>query len=422
MVNNPSGRLHHLLPLVSIQAVGLACGVLGVRWSSEFLAPEVLGVYGLLASTHTLAAFVTHRGMIQYLQRHWTAESSASLIGREILKAMPRPTVWLAVAAAAFIAGLHLATGLDRAWVWWGWIVMVNLLALAAHLAATALQAEERYWSQFTVSAVGSVTRSFVPLLAVLWHGAAIGSLGAGFALHTALWFLAGVLALAPAWRRGSARNPAGGLASAIISFLGVGILGWVAQSAPRWFAAFNLPPQENGYFMLAANLSVIVPASIAIVGTGYAAPWIFAAARAGETSERLRRRTDRNVCAAVLLGQAALIALTAAAPGLIGRVIAPGYAPAVGWLLAAGGGFLATVSASFYCDLLSALGREKDCARLVAYSTAARVAVLCAVTFSGDAAWFRLSLTILAWPTLALEWWLVRRWLRTPCSRARPA
>jgi len=395
----------------------LACGVLGVHWSSKLLPPEILGVYGLLASTHTLAAFVTHRGMVQYLQRHWTAECSASLFGRELLKAMPLPTVWLAVAAATSIAGLHLATGLGRAWVWWGWIVLVNLLALAAHLTATALQAEEKYWSQFTVSTVGSLTRSFLPLLAVFLLGTAMETLGAGFALHTMLWFLAGALALAPAWNRGETRKPPGGLGSAILSFLGVGTIGWVAQNAPRWFAAFNLPPQVNGYFMLAANLSVIVPASIAIVGTSYAAPWIFAAARAGETSANLRRRTDRNVWVALLLGQAALLALTAAAPGLIGWVIAPGYAPAVGWLLAAGGGFLATISASFYCDLLSALGREKDCVRLLAYSTAARVAVLCLVTFSGEAAWFRLSLTMLAWPTVALEWWLVQRWLRTPLS-----
>lgn len=417
MVNEPSGRLHHLLPLVSIQAVGLACGILGVHWSSKLLPPELLGVYGLLASTHTLAAFVTHRGMVQYLQRHWTAECSASLFGRQLLKSMLLPTVWLAVAAAASIAGLHLSTGLGRTWIWWVWIVLVNLLALAAHLTATALQAEEKYWSQFTVSTVGSLTRSFLPLLAVALFGTAIEILGAGFALHTIFWFLAGALALAPAWNRRGTQKPASGLVSAIISFLGVGIIGWLAQNAPRWFAAFNLTPQENGYFMLAANLSVIVPASIAIIGTGYAAPWIFTAARAGETSATLKRRTDRNVCVALLLGQAALLALTAAAPGLIGSVIAPSYAPAVGWLLAAGGGFLATISASFYCDLLSALGREKDCARLLAYSTAARVAVLCMATFSGDAAWFRLSLTILAWPTVALEWWLVQRWLRAPLS-----
>jgi hypothetical protein len=82
-------------------------------------------------------------------------------------------------------------------------------------------------------------------------------------------------------------------------------------------------------------------------------------------------------------------------------------------WVLAAGGGILASVSGAFYCNLLLALNRESDCLRLLLASTSFRLSILVLANSSGDTLWLRAALVGLAWPTLALEWWLVGNWLR---------
>ena len=81
-------------------------------------------------------------------------------------------------------------------------------------------------------------------------------------------------------------------------------------------------------------------------------------------------------------------------------------------WLLAAGGGALATVSASFYGNLLVARNREAACFWFFLGSTAFRVVLMAGLALASSEQAFRIGLSLLAWPTAALEWWLVQRWV----------
>jgi hypothetical protein len=413
-VRDTQSRLHHLVPLLAVQAVGFACGIVGVRWSSSVIPPAILGVYGLLISTPTFAAFVTHQGMVQHAQRYWTTSTSGRLYLRLLLGAMARPTSWLAAGLAGVLLLFTFTAGVAVGWGWWGWMLAVNLLTLGAHLAHAALQAEQRYWAHFAVAAIGSATRSFLPLLLVLVGSATLATLGAGFLLHTALWLAAGALCLRGAWQRDAAlpAEPLEPPQRMIGAFFGAGLCGWIAGNAPRWFAALALTPETTGYFMLAANLSAVVPAAISLVGVGYTFPPLFAASRAGASDAHLLRLTNRNVAIALVAGQVALLALAWCGPHLIGLVVHARYAQSMGWLLAAGGGALAMVSASFYGNLLVARNRTAACFRLFLISAAFRVAILAGLALAPGEQVFRLGLTLLAWPTAALEWWLMRRWV----------
>ena len=409
-------RFDRLLPLIAVQVVGLVCGIVGVRWSSSIVPPEILGVYGLLVSTHTFAAFVTHQGLVQYTQRHWTPETAGRSYVGLLTRSMVRPTVWLGIGLAAVLAFFISGAGVAIVWTWWGWMLAVNLFALGAHVVHAALQAEQRYWAHFAVSAVASVTRSFLPLLLVLVSNVTLAALGAGFFLHITLWLAAGALGMLRAWRRRdtSTGQPMEPPERMLRAFLGVGLCGWIASNSPRWFAALALTPQTTGFFMLAANLSAVVPAAISLIGVGYTFPPLFAASRAGASRKQLFDMTNGHVAVALLSGQAALFILAWYGPRLVGVVVDAKYTTSMRWLLASGGGALATVSASFYCNLLLAQNRERACFLLLFASTAFRIALLAALALTLNEEGFRHGLSLLAWPTAALEWLIVRHWLRS--------
>ena len=179
-----------------------------------------------------------------------------------------------------------------------------------------------------------------------------------------------------------------------------------------KWIAAATLTPEATGYFMLALNLSSIVPTAISIIGVSYTFPPLFSASRNGATGATLLQMTNRSVAIALFVGQAALLALAWCGPRLVGFVVDARYAPSMDWLLAAGGSALATVSTAFYCNFLIARKREDACVWLTGVSAIFRLAILIALAAVGKPAWFRAGLVLLPWPTVALEWWLARRWL----------
>jgi hypothetical protein len=407
-------RRLHLLPLLATQATGLLCGLLGLSLASTLIAPEVLGTYGLLISAHTLAAFVTHQGLIRHVQRTWTASSSIGRYSRQLFPALSRSTAWLAIGTGIVIIYLRHGAGVDVGWSWWAWLLAVNIMAFAAHVGHALLQAEQRYWADFAVSSVGSLTRTFLPLSFAWLAGAELGSLAVGFIAHNALWLGAAAVALLPILRRGISGSASEEVepADAMKAFLGVGITGWIAQNAPRWLAANVLDAENTGYFILASNLTIVVPAAISAIGNAYTFPSLFADHRTGSDADALRHRTQRDAAMAVLAGQVALVAIAGLWPWLVGPLVSIRYDSAVNWLLAAGGGTLATVSASFYCNLLLALGRERDCLRLMVFSTAARLLILGTCSLGTDLGLFSFASATLALPTYLLESWLVRRWL----------
>lgn len=415
MVSSASSRYNTLVPLAAVQAVGTLCGVLGVRWLSAVVPPETMGLYGLLLSTQQLGFTVTHQGFIKHIQRFWTPRAAVAPYLRLLLGASTPPLLWLAAGLTALLVLLNLTAGTRIAPSWWGWMMAVNLLAVVLLAVQAALQAEERYWANFAVSAVASATRSFFPpLLVTILGGAVLTTLGVGFFLHVL------VAALFAGWclRKALARpepvpaEPVNSPREMVRAFMSVGLCGWVAGAAPRWFAALVLTPESTGYFILATNLAMFVPAAASLIGLSYSFPPLFAASRGGADQRTLLRMTNKSVASVMLMSQAGLLALAWCGPFLVGPIVNPRYAPAMGWMLAAGGSILATLSLPFYCNSLIAHNQEHTCFRLSVCSASFRIAVMAALAADGNSNDFRLGLVILPWPTVALEWWLTRYWL----------
>src|SRR5687767_7738461 len=169
-----------LVPLAAVQVVGVICGLIGVRWSSSVIPPELLGVYGMLLSIVQLAPVVTHQGFIKHVQSHWTTMLPPRGYAAILLRAVALPTWWLFAGLIIVLLVLNRISNVPFSTGIIGWLVAVNLLAVVAIAAQSAFQAEARYWSAFLISAVGSVTRSFLPPLLAMMAGATLFWLTSG--------------------------------------------------------------------------------------------------------------------------------------------------------------------------------------------------------------------------------------------------
>lgn len=412
----PPARLPRYIPLAGTQVFGLLCGLVGVRLSSALVPPEIWGVYGVLLILQRLGAGVTHEGFVQHIQRQWTPGTAAGPFLRVWVRATLGPTLWLVAGLTLVLAAVARLTGLDAVPGWWLWLIGINLATILGQGLHAALQAEGRYWADFSLNAVASLSRTFLPLGLVWWGGATLARLGTGFLLHTVLWAAAGLLLLGAAWRRPSA-DPAipAAPARALVRDLALaGLSGWIAAAALRWTAAAGLAPAETGYFIFALGLAGIVPTMLSVVALNASFPGLYAAARAGVSTAALCRRVRRILWPALTLAQGATLGLALIGPWLVGPLIAPAYAPATGWLLAAGGAMLANFSTAFHSHLLIAAGREARCLPLGVSTAVLRIVVIGGLAAGFTVEAWRACLVVLPWAVAALEAILVRRWLRS--------
>lgn len=388
----------------------MVCGVIGVRWMSTVVPPDLLGTYGVLLSLTLAGLSVTHQGLIKQVQQHWTAQAPGGRWWPALLRAAVRPALWLGAGLAVVLAGLSVFAGVSFPPATWLWLTGVNLLIALAGAGQAALQAETRYGANLAVTSVGSVTRSFMPPLLVTLGGASLFLLLAGFAVHAVATALASFWPLRAALRREDGPAPAAeDWQRMTVMFAHAGWAGWLAAAVPRWAAAGSLSAEETGYFVLAGNLAIVVPAAFGTIALSWSFPRLFGAARAGVPAEGLRRDTERTLAGVMLGAQTGLLALAAVAPWLVGPVIDARYAAALEWLLPTGGAALAATSAQFYHNLLLAENRGGECLRLSLCSAGFRVALMLgAVLVSRAAFWW--TLLLLPWATLVLEAALVRR------------
>ena len=409
-----ASRLKHLLPLMLVQVVGIACGLIGVRLSSTLIPPAVLGLYGLLLSSQRLGAFVTHQGLVKHVERYWTADTPGRAYGKRLARAALAPTVWLAGGSVIVLLVLNVSGNGAFAARWWLWIVVVNVLTVAAHLTHAALQAEQRYWSHLLLSAAGSVTRTFLPIALILVAGASLDVLGWGFVGHTVVWAAVGFWCLRSAWRRPARRQieEIKSPGKMVRTLLWAGVFGWVAAAATPWFAAAALDAQTTGYFILAFNLTAVIPASVSAIALSYTFPPLFESARRGAPKEQLLRATNLTTVITLGVGQVGLLVLAWLGPRLVGPLVNPRYAESMDWILAAGGGGLAAIANVFYGNLLIARGLDRACTQLAASSAVLRIGILALLLASGSTRVFALGLCFLPWPTVIQGWWLTRRWI----------
>jgi hypothetical protein len=404
-VSRRARALDALVPLAAVQAAGIVCGIIGVRWSSSVIPPDVLGFYGLLLSTTQLALGVTHQGFVRHVQRFWTPSLPLRAYVAQVAGGFAVPTAWMAAALALVLGGLYAIASVPVGLGTLAWAIGVNMMIVVAVCAQTGLQAENRYWAAFAISAVGSATRSFVPPLLAMLLGATLFWLEAGFFFHVSAQVVLAALLLRNAWRRPGTLPEDNGesLARTVRALAGAGLCGWLAAAAPRWIAATVLTPEATGYFVLAGNLTLVVPASFGAIALNRSFPGLFGAAREGADPRALLRMTDRTVAAVLVGSQLSLLVLAWLSPVLVGTVVSTRYASSMDWLLATGGAALAATTTQFYHNVLLAKQREPDCVKLSIASAAFRLVAMAAAATWGIGA-FRVVLIALPWLTVALE------------------
>lgn len=356
-----------LLPIALAQLVGLACGIAGVKLASTLVTPEDYGRYGVFLTFTPLGMWVVHAGLIKFTSRHWAGAADRTALWRDIMRTAARYLPWLAltsVAASFLMSGSRLL----------GVLPFVFLAAAAlsfGNLSQTALQADRRHWSDFSISLGGSVTRTFVPLLLYWMINGQILALYGGYALHAVFY---GILALLIAWPR-VGQHPAPGAtaapATAMTAYSGtmfqlLALAGWMLAGLNRWLVAYFFGATAAGHFTLAGNIAVIVPSMLGSIFTQYFQPEFFAMPHA-TTDDRLAllRRVDRVARIFTVLACTCVIAVWLALPRLEGTLIDAKYMPAVAYVLPAGCFFIGTSTALFYHQLLLACQRESACLRV---------------------------------------------------------
>jgi hypothetical protein len=355
-------RRTRLLPIVLAQGVGLGCGVAGVKVVSHFVPPGPLGAYGLFLTFASLGVSVVHAGLIKFVGRHWAAASHAGL-RHEVREAWLRKLPWLALASAAGAGALGAMTGENVLAIFPPLFAAAALLSLTA-LAQAALQAVRSHWRDFAVSAAASVLRTFAPPAAFVLLGAP--GLAWGFCLYAAL------TAAVAAWET---REPSPGTTPAGAGrqltpiyegplFTMLAVAGWALVGVNRWIVAWRFGATTAGYFTLAGNAALILPAVFATIFLQYFQPGFFAEgdSLAPEARARLARRVDAVAATYAAVALLALAALVAVSPHLVGPLISENYRAALVWLLPAGCFGLATGTGLFYHSLLLAGRRERAC------------------------------------------------------------
>ncbi len=352
---------NRLTPIVLSQAVGLACGVVGVTIASHWITPADYGAFGLFLSCTPLGMWVIHAGLLKGLSRQWAASTDRGGLLRETLAEGARRLPWLALATAGATLFLDRANWLAT---WLALFTASTLLSCGA-LAQIALQAVRRHWADLAVSATGSVSRTFLPLLIYIALDASVMSLQVGFTGHALLLAATGVwlLKTSPAF---SAQAPRIRQLDTVYRgplFLVLAIAAWSLGAANRWIAAGFFDGDTVGYFTFATNLAVIATGMPGIIATQYVQPGLFALPHATAADRSvLARRIDRVAFIYTLVSIAAVSIFWISAPWLVGPVIGAAYEPALQHLVSACGFGMAVQTAQFYHLLLLAGKREYAC------------------------------------------------------------
>jgi O-antigen/teichoic acid export membrane protein len=394
-----------LLPIALSQVVGLACGIAGVKITSQLIAPSDYGTYGLFLSCAPLGMWVIHAGLLKFVSRHWADSPDRQSLLREIFRAGAGKLPWLALATLAATLLLLPAHWLP------GWPLLFAAAALLsfAAFAQISLQAVRRHWADFTVSAAGSLTRTLLPPLLYVTTSHTLSALFTGFVGHTltlalvGLWFVRKENHLAPATPVAAPRQLESVYEGHL--FIALSVASWTLTAVNRWIVAGFFGADAAGFFTLAASLTIIVASMPGTIFIQYAQPGLFAAPSITlDDRHALARRIDRIALAYTLLALCGVFALRLLSPWLIGPFIAEAYRDSLPFILGAGCFAIAATAAQFYHVLLLAGKRERACGP-VDLSTAAILIAGGVISAAAGESWFTHWLTV----TPLIPWLLTR-------------
>lgn len=348
-----------LLPITLSQGIGFLCGVIGVKIATKLISPADYGAFGVFITFTPLGMWVIHAGLIKFTARHWAASPDRGALLREVLRASVRKLPWLAVATLAAALAMN-AAGVLRLWP--ALFASAALLSTGL-LAQTGLQAERSHWTDFSISSVASLSRSFLPPMLYFFAGGSLLALETGFCLHAAIFACTALYLLNK--YQAPKTTPAPQLTSVYDGplFILLSLAGWLVTAVNRWLVAGFFGAEKAGYFTLAGNVAMIATSMLSIIFVQYFQPSLFASAsEEPEPRRRLARRVDliaAGYCTIALLGVATLHAIS---PWLVGPLINEKFRPAIDTIIPAGFFSVAVLTAQFYHTMLLAGRREKAC------------------------------------------------------------
>lgn len=348
----------HLLPILLAQAFGVACGIIGVKVTSQFVLPTDLGRYGVLLTFTTTGAMIVHAGLIKYVARHWAGTENQPAMFVGAIKSWWNKLPWLLLPAI----GGGIAVGSLTAI--FGIFVAAALLALFA-LTQAALQATRENWRDGSVVVGAALTRTFAPPLLYLGIGGLWIGLWIGFVGHALTAAAGGIWALRRHWRGRHATAPTTKPTAVYTGtlFVTLAITAWALNGLARWLVAAGFGVETAGYYTLASSIGLILPTVLGGVFIQYRQPVLFALAdKPDATPAKLIGFVDRMTLAYTAITLLCLALLHWVAPLLVGPLIAPAYLPALPWILPAGCFGLTLISGQFYHTVLLAGRREIAC------------------------------------------------------------
>lgn len=379
-----------LIPILAGQAIGLACGIAGVRVSSHLVPPAALGAYGVFVTFAPIGMWVVHAGLVKFAGRHWAAAPSRPAMLRVLVRAWAKRIPWLWLGAALAASAMLRLGPPQRLGAGVALALAAPALALAA-LVQAMLQAERAHWRDCAVTASGSLSRTFVPPLLFVASGGMLGALWSGFAAHALIFAAAGAWALRGDWRTspGLAQPPAITPVYEGPMFLLLAGASWILSGLNRWLVAWQFGDVEAGYFTLAGGAAVVAPSMVGTVLLQYFQPGFFAIGDGGPAAHpQLARRIDRIAALYAICALAVVIGTRLVVPSLVGPLISPAYAASLHWFLSGGCFVVATGTALFFHTLLIAGRRESACAP-VDLTTAGVLAGGCLVAALAGETWF---------------------------------
>ena len=350
-----------LLPIVLSQAFGLVCGIVGVRLTSHLVDPADYGRYGIFTSLIPIGSGVIYIGLVKFLNRHWRDAADRPGLLWEVLGATIRKAPWLV--AASVLGTLIAAPG--HPWFFGSLLLTSAYLLSLTQLAQVALQAAREHWRDLGIAASVSATRSLLPPLLYSFSGAGFRALLVGFFSHTLLGTLVGGWSLRRWWRQAPAQPRIRSLTPNYDGprFVLLALVNWTLLGLNRWLVVWFFGAETAGYFTLAGNIGLILPAMLGLIMQQFRQPVWF---EAGHASLAQRKALLRDVDLTALLYTGLALGMTGALqtamPLLVGPVVNASYLPAIVFVLATGFSTMSITIGAFYHTLLLAAKRERDC------------------------------------------------------------
>ena len=87
-----------LAPIATL--IGLACGVVGIHFTTALVPPQTLGPYSIFLTFAPIGMWAIHAGVIKFTARHWAASPDRRALLRQIAGAGAGKLPWLLAACA----------------------------------------------------------------------------------------------------------------------------------------------------------------------------------------------------------------------------------------------------------------------------------------------------------------------------------